>query len=255
MRVVVTRPESEARRWIHDLERRGFDVLPLPLIAIAAAADPAPVDAAWRRLGSFRAVMFVSGNAVQQFFARRPMDAQWPAGTRAWAPGLGTGAALLDAGLPPGIIDTPAADAVQFDSETLWQGVARQIVPGDRALIVRGGDAEAANSGRDWLGDQLAAAGAVVETIAAYLRLAPRWDAGQSSLARTAASDGSVWLFSSSQAIGYLGEVLPQQDWSAARAVATHARIAHAARALGFGVVCESRATVEAIVAALESFR
>jgi len=255
MRVVVTRPESEARRWIDDLRRRGFDVLALPLIAIAPAADTEPLRFAWRELADFRAAMFVSGNAVQQFFLRQPAGAQWPAGTRAWAPGLGTRAALLDADVPEVAIDTPPADSAQFDSETLWQQVAAQVAPGDRILIVRGGDAQSASKGRDWLGDQLAATGARVETVAAYVRLAPMFDAQQSAQARQAASDGSVWLFSSSQAVGFLGEVLPGQDWSAARAVATHPRIAQAARALGFGVVCESRPSLDAMVAALESIR
>jgi uroporphyrinogen-III synthase len=254
MRVVVTRPENEARRWIDDLGRRGFEVLALPLIAIAPAADTAPLRERWRRLAGFRAVMFVSGNAVQQFFLLRPPGAEWPTGTRAWAPGPGTRAALLDAGVPQALIDTPAPDAAQFDSETLWQAVAAQVATGDGVLIVRGGDAQAASSGRDWLGDQLAAAGARVETVAAYLRRAPEFDAPRSALARAAASDGSVWLFSSSQAIGFLSHLLPGHEWSAARAVATHARIAQAARALGFGVVCESRPALDAIVTALESF-
>jgi len=255
MRVVVTRPENEARRWIDDVRRRGFDVLAVPLIAIAPAADPQPLRLAWRALADFRAGMFVSGNAVQQFFLQQPAGAQWPAGTRAWAPGLGTRAALLDAGVPEAAIDAPPMDSAQFDSETLWRAVAAQIAPGDRVLIVRGGDSQSASKGRDWLGDQLAAAGARVETVAAYVRLAPSFDAQQSTQAREAASDGSVWLFSSSQAIGFLGQALPGQDWSAARAVATHPRIAQAARALGFGVVCESRPSLDAIVAALESIR
>lgn len=255
MRVVVTRPESEARRWIDDLGRRGFDVLALPLIAIAPAADAEPLRLAWRELAGFRAAMFVSGNAVQQFFLRRPADARWPAATRAWAPGPGTRAALLEAGVPEAVIDTPPAESAQFDSETLWQVVAAQVAPGDRVLIVRGGDAQSASKGRDWLGDQLAAAGALVETVAAYLRQPPSLDAQQCALARDAARDGSAWLFSSSQAIGFLEQILPGQDWLAARAVATHPRIAQAARALGFGVVCESRPPLEAIVAALESIR
>jgi uroporphyrinogen-III synthase len=255
MRVVVTRPESEARRWIDDLRARGFEVLALPLIAIAPAADPAPLRDAWQRLAGFRAVMFVSGNAVHEFFRQGGSLTQWPAATRAWAPGPGTRAALLDAGVPQALIDSPTAESVQFDSEALWQAVAAQIVPGDRALIVRGGDAQAASSGRDWLGDQLAGAGAAVETVAAYLRLPPVFDAPQSAAAREAARNGSVWLFSSSQAIGFLAQLLPGQDWSSARAIATHARIVQAATALGFGVVCESRPALGAIVAALESFR
>jgi uroporphyrinogen-III synthase len=255
MRVVVTRPENEARRWIDDLAARGFEVLALPLIAIAAPADAAPLRAAWNQLAGFRAVMFVSGNAVQQFFATRPANAEWPPGTRAWAPGLGTRAALLGVGVPAARVDTPPAQSPQFDSETLWHAVAAQIAAGDRVLIVRGGDAHAASSGRDWLGDQLAAAGAFVDTVAAYLRQPPSLDAAQLASARDAAGDGSVWLFSSSQAIGFLGQLLPRQDWSPARAIATHTRIAQAARDLGFGVVCESRPALDAIVAALESIR
>jgi uroporphyrinogen-III synthase len=255
MRVVVTRPENEARRWTDDLAQRGFEVLALPLIAIAPAADPVPLRKAWDRLADFRAVMFVSGNAVQQFFAKCSAAAKWPPAARAWAPGLGTRAALLHAGVPQMLIDAPPPDSPQFDSEALWKIVAVQIARGDRVLIVRGGDGQAASNGREWLGDQLAAAGAQVETVAAYLRQPPAFDAGQSASAREAASDGSVWLFSSSQAIGFLGQLLPRQDWSAARAVTTHGRIAQAARALGFGVVCESRPALEAIVAALESIR
>ncbi len=72
--------------------------------------------------------------------------------------------------------------------------------------------------------------------------------------AQRAAGDGSVWLFSSSEAIANLGRLLPQQDWSGARAIATHERIAQAARNAGFGVVCPSRPAEADVVAALESF-
>jgi|SRR5438105_1240924 len=255
MRVVVTRPETEARRWIEDLRGRGFDVLPLALIVIGPPADPAPLDACWQKLRDFRAAMFVSGNAVQQFFFRRIANTAWPAGTRAWAPGPGTRAALIDAAVPEPLIDSPPATADQFDSETLWREVAPQVAAGDRVLVVRGGDAQAASSGRDWLAEQVVAAGGYVETVAAYLRQPPAFDELQLAQARQAAVDGSVWLFSSSQAAGYLGAALPGQDWSGARAIATHPRIRDAVLRLGFGVVCESRPALDATVAALESFR
>jgi uroporphyrinogen-III synthase len=65
----------------------------------------------------------------------------------------------------------------------------------------------------------------------------------------------SAWLFSSSQAIANLLTLEPRADWSGARAVATHPRIAESARSAGFGVVCESRPGLDAVIAALESFR
>jgi uroporphyrinogen-III synthase len=251
MRVLVTRPESEARQWVRQLRLRGIDAQPLPLIEIAPVADPSEVIAAWEALDRYRAAMFVSGNAVHHFFARRPEGRHWPDPTRAWAPGRGTREVLVTAGVAPELVDAPPPLAVQFDSETLWRQVAPQVRGGDRVLIVRGADADGASSGREWLAEQLRAAGAKVDVIASYRRQPPQL--GESGLAQQ--TQGCVWLFSSSQAIAHLRALMPQADWSQSRAVATHPRIAEAARNAGFGVVCESRPSVEAVAAALESIR
>lgn len=255
MRVIVTRPVSEAGRWVDALRERGFDAHSLPLMGIAPVVDPAALQAAWRSLPRMRAVMFVSGNAARHFLAHQPAGRAWPTTTRAWAPGPGTRQALEEAGVDGALIDSPPPSAAQFDSETLWQQVASQVRPGDRALIVRGGDAAGTSSGRDWLADQLGAAGAQVDLVVAYRRQAPELSAAQLQEAKDTAGAGDAWLFSSSQAITHLRSALPRQDWSGARAIATHPRIADAARRAGFGVVCESRPAMDAVVAALESFR
>jgi uroporphyrinogen-III synthase len=256
MRVLVTRPESEARRWVEELRRRGFDAHALPLIEIAPVADGARVAAAWQQLDRYRAAMFVSGNAVRHFFAHKPDAAQWPSQTRAWAPGAGTRDALLAAGVNPKLVDAPPPEASQFDSETLWQQVASHVAGGDRVLIVRGGDAQGTSSGRDWLAEQLIAAGAQVEFLVVYRRQPPRFSADQLTQAKQSTGpDACVWLFSSSQAIAHLQASLAGHDWAQGRAVATHPRIAKAARVAGFGVVCESLPSMDAVVAALKSFR
>jgi uroporphyrinogen-III synthase len=252
MRVLVTRPETEARLWVDELRRRGLDAEALPLIEIAPATDTAPLVAAWSTLGSYRAVMFVSGNAVRHFFAFKPVNVHWPPATRAWTPGRGTREAVLSAGVAEGLVDAPPAESLQFDSEALWPQVAAQVGPGDRLLIVRGADASGAGSGREWLAEQAAAAGSRVDMVVAYRRAPPR-------LAATRLADAQrgtcVWLFSSSQAIAHLQALGPGADWSQSRAVATHPRIAQAARAAGFGVVWQSRPSLDAVVAALESIR
>jgi len=255
VRVIVTRPESEARLWSLELERRGFGTVVLALIDIHPAPRPAEVNAAWRALQGLRAVMFVSGNAVRQFFAQRPAGAAWPPATRAWATGAGTREALLEAGVAATSIDAPPAHSTQFDSENLWQGVATQVRAQDRVLIVRGMDHGDQNTGRTWLADQLLAAGAQVESVVAYVRARPQWDAQQLARAQQLCGPQSVWLFSSSQAIAHLQSLMPAQAWTAGRAVATHPRIAQTARHAGFAVVCESRPSVDAVAAALESFR
>jgi uroporphyrinogen-III synthase len=179
----------------------------------------------------------------------------WPRSTRAWATGTGTRQALLDAGVAAGRVDAPQPHASQFDSETLWEVVAGQVRAGERVLVVRGAEQGRDGAGRDWLAERLLASGVQVHSVTAYVRAAPEFSSEQMTQARRGAEAGSVWLFSSSQAIGHLQALLPGQDWSQAGAVATHPRIAQTAREAGFGVVCESRPTEDAVTSALESFR
>lgn len=259
-RVVVTRPMVEARDWVARLQAQGLEAAALPLIEIHPAADPRPVQAAWQRLGDYAAVMFVSSNAVAHFFEQKPdlagmVRSLFAIETRAWSIGPGTSRALVGAGLSPQQIDAPADDAPQFDSEALWARVAAQVRPGQRVLIVRGSDASGQGAGRDWLAERLAGAGVQVDRLAAYRRLSPVLAPEQRALALGAAVDGSVWLFSSSEAIANLQAQLPAQDWGRARAVATHPRIAAAARRAGFGVVCESRPALDAVVASIKSLQ
>lgn len=264
MRVIVTRPQRDAQGWLQELSAAGLDVVALPLIEIAAVADQSPLLSVWQRLGDYVGVMFVSGNAVDGFFAARPADGsafcpQATRKTRAWATGPGTQAALLRAGVAPAFMDAPATDAAQFDSEALWQVVGPQVKPGDRVLIVRGTDGQAEGPdqgvGRNWFARRLDEAGATADFVVSYQRGLPRFSPEQLNLARTAASDGSVWLFSSSEAVANLQACLPGQDWHGARAVATHARIAAAARDAGFGVVRESRPALADILGSIESIR
>ncbi len=260
MPVIVTRPGPEAAQWIDALAQKGFDARPLPLINIEPAPDDFEIDAAWTRLPSCAAVMFVSSNAVHHFFEQERPQAlirrAWAAiKTRAWATGPATRDALLQAGVPAHLVDTPPSDARQFDSEALWQQVADQALADSRVMIVRGGDAQGRSSGRDWLAHQLTQAGAQVDTVVAYLRRAPLHGPNEQALAEAGATDGSVWVFSSSEGIANLQAWLPAQSWARARAVATHPRIAQAARDAGFGVVCPSRPGIDAVAASIESIR
>ena len=256
MRVIVTRPQREAQDWVQALRQAGHDAQALPLIAITPAPDLAAVRQAWQQLDRYLGVMFVSANAVDGFFAARPADAPLP--SQAWATGPGTVQALLRAGMLAPRITAPPADAPQFDSEALWALVAGRVVPGGRVLIVRGADAAGSSTqgaGRDWFARQVGGAGGAVDFLASYQRQRPQLDAAQSQLAQGAAADGSVWLFSSSEAVANLQASLPQQDWGAARAVATHQRIAQAARAAGFAVVRESRPALADVRASIESMQ
>lgn len=279
-RVIVTRPAADAAHWVQQLQQSGFEAEALPLIEIASASageDVAALKLVWQTLGSYAACLFVSGNAVEHFFKQKRLvtrggkaqaatemiangaSEQQPSSLRFLAPGPGTVAALVAAGVPVDQIDAPSVEAPQFDSQALWAVVGSKNWQGQRVLIVRGqSESEgksAAAPGRDWIARQWQAAGATVDFVSVYQRRAPDLSHTQLQRAEAASADGSIWLFSSSEAISnlVLQADLSAARWHHARAVATHPRIADAARSAGWGVVMESRPALQDIKCALRS--
>ena len=277
-RVIVTRPAQDAAHWVEALTGSGFNAYALPLIEIGPVSGSANIDAlqnVWRDLKDYAACMFVSGNAVQYFFKQKHVAGQLnrgqeapdnvaneaamtlPPSLRFLAPGPATAAALRAAGVPAGQIDSPSPESGQFDSEALWLVVGKHDWRGKRILVLRGqtsGAAQQAAAGRDWLAQQFRAAGAQVDMLRVYERQEPQLSSAQLDVVKAASQDGSVWLFSSSEA---LANLLRQPalnagvNWRQARAVTTHPRIAEAVRAAGWGVVQESRPLLSDIVEAL----
>lgn len=250
-RVIVTRPAAEAVKWVHALDSEGWDALALPLITIAPLHDRTLLDAARQRVGEYDALMFVSAAAAGHFLRESEVDAA--VRCRFWATGPGTTRALCEAGVPGSSIDAPASDAAQFDSEALWQLVRGQVQPGTRVLIVRGGDASGQATGRDWLAREITEAGGICEGVAAYRRVSPSFSDDERRLAAEAATGSAIWLFSSSEAITNLQRMTPGIAWHDASAIATHERVADAARAAGFGRVIVSSPSLAALIASIES--
>ena len=278
MRVIVTRPETDAQAWLDAIQKAGHEAVYLPLIEIGPAPDSQAVDLAWQQWQRWQAVMFVSAQAVRMFFVQRshpvPLETKQSSqdsidvwgqslGPRYWATGPGTRQALIEAGVATDRIDAPSADAAQFDSEALWQVVSPSLKRNAPVLIVRGSEdaSDSSNNqsvnpqgvGRDWLAQQIIEAGASVEFVVAYSRRPPQWSAQQLDKAKKATSDNSVWCFSSSQAVLYLQAQLPDVQWQQARCVATHARIAQTARDVGFVHVVQTRPVLSDVLASLES--
>ena len=252
-RVWVTRASQDAAPWVRGLNELGLDAQSLPLMAIGPVVDGYPVHMAWQQLARYHAVMFVSANAVRYFFQARPQpETSWRA-VRAWVTGAGSQAALRAAGVPDAGIDAPPAHAPQWDSEALWAVIAPQVQSGQSVLIVRGADAQGQVAGRDWLSSQLQTAGLQVTPVAAYQRQTPIFSQVQLQSAAQAASDGSVWLFSNSEAIGHLSDALPAQDWSQALAVATHPRIAQHARQAGWVRVAIAQPSLGGVASSIKS--
>jgi uroporphyrinogen-III synthase len=266
-RAIVTRPSGQAAQWVEGLSAQGIAAQSFPLIDIADALSPQQRHALHLRAGQADVCMWVSANAVGYFFKSNQALAQQNSAVvainnvvnsvlsntmlRHWATGPGTVAALVQHGVPSAQIDAPDADAAQWDSEALWHCVRGHIQPGKTVLILRGSDVDTPSASRDWLANQVRAAGGAVEFAAVYERRAPQFSAAQLDWAQQAARDGSVWVFSSSQALTHLPAI--EGGWQHARCIATHERIAQAARTKGFAVVCTSRPTMEDVVRSIKS--
>lgn len=259
--LVVTRPQPEAGHWVAELQAAGQPAIALPMMQIGpctAAAAQTAVQAAQDKLDRFDAFMFVSINAVRYFMQRLADNAQsFPMHARAWAPGPGTAQALMHYGITLDRIDQPSADALQFDSESLWARVQSQVSAGNQILIVRGSDAEQANAhrgkGRQWLTDQLEQAGAHVSFAPVYERQAtPPSRTLLQNIERLRAQN-AIWLLSSSECALHLINSAQGLTWQQATALATHPRIAQHAQRLGFGHVIDTKPAVQSIVASIES--
>lgn len=243
-------------RWIDALKGAGLNAVALPLIGIAPLQDTTALAAARLTVDRRDALMFVSSAAAAHFVDAAVVSVFLAdRAPRCWATGPGTVRALWESGVPTSCIDAPGDDAEQFDSEALWAVVRPQVASGTRVLIVRGGDANGQPGGRDWLAHAIRSAGGTVEVVASYRRLAPIFGEPERRLATEAATDGTVWLFSSSEGIANLREAMPGADWRNARAVATHPRIGEAARAAGFGTVVLSQPGLRALTASIESLQ
>lgn len=261
-RAIVTRPATEGQVWVENLRAFGVDAVSLPLITIHPVADKAALVHAWAQLDRYDAVMFVSGNAASHFFAQQAAQSAntWRPSLRAWVTGPGSQSVLQACGVERARIDAPGIADAQFDSEALWRVVRPQVGSGTRVLIVRGRAASrtppmpsVSGTGRDWLAQQIEAAGGGADFVVAYERRAPVWGAAELDRVAQAASDGSVWILSSAEGLSYLLDAAPGQGWEHAKALATHPRIAAAARQAGFGWVHETRPVLADLVASIES--
>ncbi len=257
---MITRAPAEASAWAQALALAGHELVHLPLLSFGPTPYPDQLHQAWQQATRYLAAMFVSGQATRAFFAFRPAGMNWPG--RCWATGPGTRATLLASGVAAASIDTPPAHVAQFDSEALWAVVSSQVTspatrPNKAVLLVRGTDAHssihggAQGLGRDWLAQRLVDAGVRVDYAVAYERVAPVWSPEQIDRAQQAATDGSVWLFSSAQAVAHLQPLLPHQNWARSRALATHPRIGAALAAAGWGDVSVCKGDLPTVLAAL----
>lgn len=275
-----------------ELRAGGFEPLALALINIkplalgptdlnhSAAPAKEPINADFvTQLSNYSAWVFVSRSAVVHFFnLLRDSNLIAPTQTACWATGQGTAHTLKAYGVTSERIISPPTDAAQFDSAQLWASAAAHISANQRVLFIRGVDTPAltcaanlcdgtaisikpfkstqqnSRSGSSWLMHKLVENAVHVDYLDVYTRELPAWGPDQLSLARSARTAPFIWIFTSSLAAVHLAQLLPTLDWSRARALATHDRIAASLKELRFGVVQTSRPSIKDMISSLKSF-
>ena len=227
----MTRPAGQADGLAALIRQAGGEPIELPAIEIRDLSDLTTFHAVADRLESFDCAIFVSRNAVRKavaLLAKRRAGRPWPAHLRVATVGAGSREEMTVQGFTDVI--TPAT---QFDSEALLGLPEFSSIAGRRIVIFRG------EGGRKYLGDTLAARGAVVEHATCYRRVLP--EAGRTALdAAWALGKVDAVLVSSGEGLANLLEMLgsagPQRLAGIALFV-PHERVAGEAARQGLGRV------------------
>ncbi len=240
--VIVTRPARQAAGLAQQLVVLGATPIIFPAIAILPPADRSALDAAHAGLDHYDVAIFVSANAAEYGV---PAAERWPVRLPAYAPGPGTAAALVAAGLTD--VRIPATT---FDSEGLLALPELADVAGKRIVVFRG------NGGREFLGDTLRTRGATVDHVGCYRRELPRGGAdGLVEVLRDGRAQALT--LTSSEGLDNLIALLDPASrklLQALPAFVPHPRIAEHACALGFRAVATQGADAGLIGGLLEWF-
>jgi len=250
--VVITRPRQQAEPLARAVAALGRTPLILPLLEISPLADEALLRAALADLRRYALVAFVSPNAVDAAFAH---IAAWPLEVALAVVGEGSRAALARHGITDARYRIHAPlDPARSDSEHLLQALDMAALAGGTVLVVRG------ETGREVLPDALRAAGACVETVAAYRRNVPALSPDLAASLRALLSGPNDWIITSSEAlrglvglVEQLGDGISVANLQHQRLIVPHARIAETASALGFTTVTLTGSGDERLLAALQS--
>ena len=250
--VIITRPRAQAETLARSVAALGREVVLLPLLDIFPLDDDSALKAALSALPSYALVAFVSPNAIDAALAHVP---QWPPGVALAVLGEGSRVALARHGIDDSnaTIASPP-DPTRSDSENVLAALELAALAGRRVLIVRG------ESGRELMADGLRAAGAVVDTVAAYKRNVPALTPALAARLETLLARRNDWIITSSEALRGLMNLVEQIAPGAAVAkmqhqhlIVPHARIAQTAETLGLTRLTLTGSGDERLLAALQS--
>lgn len=241
--IVVTRPAHQARQLARLIEESGGNAILFPAIEIGEVADLGPFTRLVDRLDEFDLAVFISPNAIERAMRLIQARRKLPPQLKVAAIGAGSVKALERHGVT-GII----APQGRYDSEALLE---RSEIAGARRVVIFRGE-----GGREYLGDALAARGALVDYAECYRRVRPtldpapllrNWSGGGVHAVTATSSEG---LRNFAEMIGPAGRERLQRT----PVFVPHPRIAEAARPLGIQAVIVTGPGDEGVLDGLKAF-
>jgi uroporphyrinogen-III synthase len=237
LRIVVTRPEAQAKELATALERVGATAIVLPLVSVAPSSDSSVLREAIGELERYEWVVFTSANGVAAVRDQLP-DSASLACVRVAAVGPATAAAIRDLGSEPAFVPD------QFEADAIADGLGP--LDGCRILLPQ------ADIAPPRLADELRARGAIVDAIAAYRTRALTPSPGE--IAELETGVDAVVLASGSAARSFASLVAHHDLLRRALLVCIGPKTAAQAREVGLPVgLVAPEATAEGIIQALVS--
>ncbi len=224
--LALTRPVDQAAAASDFLSRAGARVIRFPVLAIEAIASADKRADANTAMAEADAAIFVSANAVEYGWARLHAGAIG-ARTQVFAIGEAT-AAALQAKRVAGVLHPVTGN----DSEALLAMPELAEIRERHIVLVRG---TSESGGRRLLAETLTARGAQVQSFECYQRR--KIAAGADALAelqRHWREVHAMFALSVETAESLRDNLRGFEDWSSRTLLVPHARVAAAARALGF---------------------
>lgn len=245
LRVLVTRPKNQAAGLIDALTQAGAEVIHYPVLEIEAIGDSPTSQAILADLSQFKALIFISTNAVR--FAAQSMaeqsiqpsiqlPIQLPSSAQCLSIGQATAAALQQHFGNTSLFPQNAADSESFLE---LEAIQPSQIAGQKILIVRG------EGGRETLKQQLQQRGAEVQYLELYRRVSPKFSSENPNPLPIWLENHRIDLITvtSGQSLTYLTELAEHKkdELKALPLLTPSARVADIAQRSGFKKLIQSR--------------
>ena len=237
--VAITRPTNQAKKLTQLIEAAGGNVIPFPLIEIAALDDVTQFEQIITDINDYDWMLFISSNAVQNSMPRL-IKQGIPKHLKFAAIGPTTAETLKDFG-----IDEVLIPKDRFDSESLLSLPAMQDMQGKRVMLVRG------IGGRDVLANTLTQRGAQVTFAECYQRINPQTNCDVLAQAFAKQQLQRI-VVTSSEAMRYLLTMAGDTEWlKQVTLCVNHSRVAEEPLKMGLTVKVANASGDDAMLAIL----